>query len=140
MDENDKIKQIIQKYDAYFKNGSGDAVLTATGYWLFFEYDEKSDSYYGFIRFKTAEELEKIILDELAEAVNGIFETAAENLHMSFGLLDKEIYNGQDMDDVTKLTRELGLIREEYRKKGERLELLLNVLSGALLDKKYKSS
>lgn len=59
---------------------------------------------------------------------------------MSFGLLNKEIYNGQDMDGVTKLTRELELIREEYRKKGKRLELLLNVLSGALLDKEYKSS
>lgn len=139
MDENDKIKQVVQKYDSYFMNFSGDVAHTTSGSWLFFEYDKVSEDYDGFIRFNTAEELEKIVIDKLANGVICIFETVAENMHQSFRKLDDEIYNGHDMNGVTKLTRELELMWKEYHKKGEKLELLLKLLSGVLLDGKYKS-
>lgn len=135
MGEDEKIRQVIKKYDGYFKNCSGDVAYTATGYWVFFEYDSVSDDYYGFIRFETAEKLERIILNMLSDDVSFALENAAENIYKSFRRLDDEIYKGQDMDDVTRLTRQLELIREEYYKKSENLELLFKILSGALGDK-----
>lgn len=36
MGEDEKIRQVIKKYDSYFKNCSGDVAYTATGYWVLF--------------------------------------------------------------------------------------------------------
>ena len=77
MNERERIKEVISKYEDFFKMKMGaDVAFSQKGDFFYYEYVEKYHNYDIFTKFCTAEELEKIILGSIAAEV----ECAVEEL------------------------------------------------------------
>ena len=66
MNENEKIKKILEDHKALFEATNMDVAESMKGQWYFTRYQAEYDYYDCIIRFKTAKELAEIILGELA--------------------------------------------------------------------------
>ena len=83
MNEEEKIKNVLDKYNKYFTDTNSDVCHSIKGVLFFYQYDSKNDIYECFYQFSTAEELEKIIMGEILEAVNIAIECTAEEIVFS---------------------------------------------------------
>ena len=92
--EDEKIRNVIEKYENFFQNTISDVARTKKGVWIFFEYDADHDCYNSFFRFKTAEELKQIIAGVVAWEMNMLIEVAAENIQNEL--------EGFDINDVAQ--------------------------------------
>ena len=66
MNENEKIKKLVEEYKGLFEVTDMDVAESMKGQWFFSRYDKENDYYDVFVRFETAKELAEIILGELA--------------------------------------------------------------------------
>lgn len=82
MTEDKKIRKVIEKNEGFFRSTISDVAQTEKGIWIFFEYDAKHKYYNSFFQFRTAEELEQIIAAVLADELNILIETTAENIQL----------------------------------------------------------
>ena len=70
MDERERVKEIINKYQDFFHLKKGaDVAFSLKGDFYYYEYVEKYHNYDIFTKFRTAEELELIILGSIAAEV-----------------------------------------------------------------------
>lgn len=134
MTENEKIEQIIQKYDSYFQNSNADVGHTSKNMWFFYDYDEAHDYYNSFIRFHSAEELEQIIIGMIADDLNLLIEIAAENTH--YALRDININDAVEKnyeDCIPKLLENMEVLNIECQKSAGKIEIIFKALSGILI-------
>ena len=138
MSEDEKIKVVIEKYSNLFKNYSADVGQTATGVWFFFEYDKEHDEYYSFIRFKTAEELERLIIGLLADDINCMIETTAENIFHNLKVTNIQDLPASNYENCTvELLRNLEILNQEYKQSSEKINEIFIALSDMISSQKY---
>lgn len=94
MSEDEKIEQIISKYQTFIDDSDADITKSVKGEWHFYRYNEEYKNYDCFIRFKTAQDLEHIIVSEIADDMNLAIECAADSIAHSYGY--------EDVNQVTK--------------------------------------
>lgn len=82
MTEEMKIQEIIKKYQDFIHSSCVDITKSIKGKRFFYLVDEKSDELYCVVEFSTAEELEQIILREMADDLNLVIEVGVENLNI----------------------------------------------------------
>lgn len=117
MNEEEKINQILEQYHQYFQTTTADVAHSIKGEHIFYIVDRLNGEYYSFQIFSTAEQLEKIILYEIADNLNQAIEVGIENL-------DAEIkeYNvsrsccENHEDAVNHLANSLDAIYKEYNR------------------------
>lgn len=133
MTEDEKIKEVIAKYDSFFENTVSDVGHTKKGVWFFYEYDEKHDYYTSFFRFETAEELEQIIAEVLAEEFNILIEITVENVFRELDNIATEINDASQTCYaicIPNLLKNMEVLNKEYQKSAERLEVIFQSLLG----------
>lgn len=94
MSEDKKIEEVISKYRSFLDNSDADISKSIKGVWHFYRYNEQYKNYDCFIRFKTASDLEHIILSEVADDMNLAMECVADTITYSYGY--------ENIEDVTK--------------------------------------
>ena len=114
MSEDKKIEEVISKYQSLLDNSDVDITKSIKGVWHFYRYNEKYKNYDCFIRFKTANDLEHIILSEVAEDMNIAMELTAETIAYSYGYEDvNQIAQTSDYEEnVRKLIYNLGVVEQ----------------------------
>lgn len=131
--ENDRIREVISKYDSYFRNSRADIGHTKKNIWFFYEYDEEHSYYDSFIRFRTAEELEKLIAGVIADDLNILLETAVENAYYALQEFDMSEAVEKDYDEcIPELLRNMEVLNREYHKNMNKLDVIFKSLSGIL--------
>ena len=66
MDENQKIKQLLEKHKALFELTDMDIAQSLKGEWFYSRYNKEMDYYDALVHFNTAKELAEIMLGEMA--------------------------------------------------------------------------
>ena len=94
MSEDKKIEEVISRYRSFLDNSDADISKSIKGVWHFYRYNEQYKNYDCFIRFKTADDLEHIILSEVADDMNLALESVADTITYSYGY--------ENVEDVTK--------------------------------------
>lgn len=95
MDEKEKILRVMKKYGGYFRTEHRDVAFSTKGEYFFYAYSERYKNYEAFVRFNTAEELEKIIIGEIAEDIECVMAVATEDCYMRMQEVENEvIYDG----------------------------------------------
>lgn len=114
MSEEEKIEQVIAKYKTFFEDSDADVSKSIKGVWHLFRYDEKNECYECFIRFKTADELERIILSEVANDMNIAMELTAETIAHRFGYseINDTVMTSNYDENVRNLIFNLSAIEE----------------------------
>ena len=126
MTEDEKIQKVIEENEGFFQNTISDVARTKKGVWIFFEYDEEHNYYNCFFRFKTAQELEWIIAEVLADEMNILIETTAENIHHE--LEDVDINDmAQSCYDISipELMKNMEVLNSELQKGAQKLDAIL---------------
>lgn len=117
MKEEEKINQLLKKHRHFFETTTADVAQSIKGKHMFYLVDSRNGEYYSFKTFSTADELEKIILHEIADNMNTAIEVTIENL-------DKEL-NAHNVsysccenygESINHLANSLDIIRKEYSK------------------------
>lgn len=94
MSEDKKIEKVISKYRSFLDNSDADISKSIKEVWHFYRYNKEYKNYDCFIRFKTASDLEHIILSEVADDMNLALESVADTITYSYGY--------ENVEDVTK--------------------------------------
>lgn len=137
MTEEEKIKEIIARYDSFFKYTVADVGHTKKGVWFFYEYDEEHDYYDSFFRFETAEKLMQLIAEVAVENVNIMLETAAENIFHGINDITTEINEASEScyaPCIPNLLKNMEIFNKEYKKSAERMEGIWRALAGILME------
>lgn len=124
MDEKDKILRVMKKYGGYFGMEHRDVAFSTKGEFFFYSYSEKYKNYEVFIRFNTAEELEKIIIGEIAEDIECVMAVATESIYMHMEEVEEEvIYDGNYNFGyhVAKVAGFLEVFQKEYERFKEQI-------------------
>ena len=117
MTEDEKIRKVIERYEGFFQNTISDVAQTKKGVWIFFEYDAEHEYYNSFFQFSTAGELEQIIVEVLADEVNILIETTAENIQL--GLQEFDINEAAQSSygvSVPELLKNIEVLNSELQK------------------------
>lgn len=131
--ENERIRQIITKYEGYFRNSRADVGYTEKNIWFFYEYDEEHRCYDSFIRFHTAEDLERLIAGLIADDLNILLETAVENADYALQEFDMSEAVEKDYNAcIPDLLRNMKILNDECQKNMGKLEVIFKALSGIL--------
>ena len=91
MSEDKKIEEVISKYQSLLNNSDADVSKSVKGVWHFYRYNEQYKNYDCFIRFKTWNDLEHIILSEVADDMNLALESVADTITNSYGYENIEV-------------------------------------------------
>lgn len=94
MSEDKKTEEVISKYQSFFDNSDADVIKSIKEIWHFYRYNEQYKNYDCFIRFETANDLEHIIMSEVADDMNLALESVADTIFHSYGY--------ENIADVTK--------------------------------------
>lgn len=131
--ENERIRQVITKYDGYFKHSRADVGHTEKNIWFFYEYDEEHSYYDSFIRFRTAKDLERLIAGLIADDLNVLIETAVENADCALQEFDMNEAVEKDYDAcIPELLRNMEVLNRECQNNMGKLEVIFKALSGIL--------
>lgn len=131
--ENERIRQVITKYEGYFKNSRADVGHTEKNIWFFYEYDEEHRCYDSFIRFRTAKDLKKLIAGLIADDLNILLETAVENADYALQEFDMSEAVEKDYDAcIPDLLRNMEVLNRECQNNMGKLEIIFKALSGIL--------
>lgn len=80
--------EMAERYQEYFSEREADIALGRSGTHFFYVYDREHGYFEVFHTFRTAAELEELILGTLAEDLECMNAVMAENLHEWFDLTD----------------------------------------------------
>lgn len=138
MSEEEKINEVLEKHSRYFQTTTADVAKSIKGKHLFFLVDSQNGEFYQFKVFSTAEELEQIILYEMADDANLALEVGIENLNVALNehpvsYLECDDYGGA----IEHLADSLDAVIEESNRWRDKLCNSLNSLM-AYTDKNRK--
>lgn len=103
MPEDKKIGEVISKYQSFFDNSDADVSKSIKGVWHFYRYNEQYRNYDCFIRFNTANDLEHIIMSEVADDMNTGLEIVADTITNSYGYENiEDVTHTSDYDENVK--------------------------------------
>lgn len=130
MTEKEKVLQVIEKYREFFDGEDGiDVAISAKGEFFFYSYAKEFTYFDYFIKFHTAEELERIIIGNMVNDVNCIVEPLIDELEMQtrqIDSLDTEAYDFRD--EVMKLSEHLASVERVLTKNNEVFRILFRGL------------
>lgn len=124
MDEKEKILRVMKKYGGYFGTEHRDVAFSTNGEYFFYAYSERYENYEAFVRFNTAEELEKIIIGEIAEDIECVMAVATEDCYMRMQEVENEVIYDGDYNfgyHVTKVAGFLEVFQKEYERFNEQI-------------------
>ena len=131
--EDEKIREAIKEHEGFFQSTISDVAQTEKGVWIFFEYDAKHRHYNSFFQFTTAGELEQIIAEVLADEMNILIETTAENIQ--FGLQEFDINDATQISyeiSIPELLKNMEVLNRELQKSAGRMDVILRSMPGIL--------
>lgn len=114
MTEEQKIQEIILKYENFIQSSCADITKSIKGRRFFYLTDEKSGELYGVVEFKTAEELEQIILCEMADDINLVIEVGIEKLNMELNEKNVSYDSCEFGNAIEHLADSLNIIQKEF--------------------------
>lgn len=127
--EDEKIQRVIKKNEGFFQNTISDVAQTKKGVWIFFEYDEEHSYYNCFFRFKTAKELEWIIAEVLADEMNILIETTAENIHHELEDVDiNDVACGCYDISIPELMKNMEVLNNELQKGAQKMDAIFRAM------------
>lgn len=130
MSEKEKVLQVIEKYKEFFDGEDGiDVAISAKGEFFFYSYAKEFTYFDYFIKFHTAEELERIVIGNMVNDVNCIVEPLIDELEMQtrqIDSLDTEAYDFRD--EVMKLSEHLASVERVLTKNNEVFRILFRGL------------
>ena len=114
MDEEQKIERLLEEYGGFFETTSADISKSVKGRRFFFYVDRISGDLFCLAEFTTAEELEQIILHEMAEQINMKLQNVIEQMDNSIKFIDVT-YSACDFGKaVNQLGTSLEIIQKEF--------------------------
>lgn len=131
--EDEKIREVIKEHEGFFQSTISDVAQTEKGVWIFFEYDAEHGYYNSFFQFTTAGELEQIIAEVLADEMNILIETTAENIQ--FGLQEFDINDAAQISyeiSIPELLKNMEVFNRELQKSAGRMDVILRSMPGIL--------
>lgn len=81
MTEENKIETLLRQYNPFFEATTADITVSIKGRRFFFFTDSESGLLYSIAEFTTAEELEQILLHEMANELNMAIENSIEEIN-----------------------------------------------------------
>lgn len=126
--------EMAEKYRDYFKEQDADIALGRSGTHFFYVYDRKHGCFEVFETFRTAAELEELILGTLAENLECMNAVMAEELHVMFNLTDinERLDNYEPRFHMHTLAEQLKAVSEQCGQWGGMLEQTYRALCGRL--------
>ena len=129
MTEDEKIQKVIEENEGFFQNTISDVARTKKGAWIFFEYDREHNYYNCFFRFKTAQELEWIIAEVLADEMNILIETTAENIHHELADIDINDAAQSCYDfSIPELMKNMEVLNSELQKGAQKMDAIFRAM------------
>ena len=130
MSEREKVLQVIEKYKEFFDGKDGiDVAISAKGEFFFYSFSKEYDYFDHFIKFNTAEELERIIIGNMANDVNCIAEPLIDELEMQTRRIDHCDMAGYDFkEEVAKLSAHLATVERIMEKNTDVFRILFRGL------------
>lgn len=127
MNEEQKIDKIMNEYKDFFHTSTADITKSAKGRRFFFYSDSKSGDLYCLSEFTTADELEQIILHEMADKINMTLENVVEEINYELNYINVS-YSSCDLGEaVNRLAIILEKIQKEFF---PNLPIILSSLQG----------
>lgn len=126
MTEKEKVLQVIEKYKEFFDGEDGiDVAISAKGEFFFYSYAKELTYFDYFIKFQTAEELERIIIGNMVNDVNCIVEPFIDELEMQTRRIDSLNIEAYDFrEEVMKLSEHLESVERVLTKNDEVFRIL----------------
>ena len=117
MNEEERINKTVEQYKRYFQTTTADVAHSVKGEHMFYIADRLYGEIYSFKTFSTAEELEKIILHEIADNLNAAIEVGIENLAAEIKEYNVFCFSCENYEDaVNRLADSLEAIDKEYNR------------------------
>ena len=139
--EDEKIQKVIEENEGFFQNTISDVARTKKGAWIFFEYDREHNYYNCFFRFKTAQELEWIIAEVLADEMNILIETTAENIHHDLAYIDINDAAQSCYDfSIPELMKNMEVLNSELQKGAKKLDAVFRSMPSVFSRLKSETS
>ena len=115
---------MAEKYEDYFKEWNADIAIGRKGPHFFYVYDEKGEEFETFCTFKTAGELERLIVATLAQNLCCINSAGTESLSMEIEKAEMEACISEFNPDyhIALLARQMEAIHKEYGNWKEMME------------------
>lgn len=138
MNEEQKIEKLLNEYKDFFETSTADISKSAKGRKFFFYTDSKCGDLYCLAEFTTADELEQIILHEMADKINMTFENIVEEINYEMNYTNVS-YSSCDLGEaVSRLAISLEKIQKEI---SPDFPMILSSLQGiSTYIEKYKES
>lgn len=123
MTEDKRISRVMEYYTKFFSDTLYDVVKTYKGYYFFCQYDESGCEIDYSIKFNTADELENLILDSMADDFNNVINIMIEDIYLDITKQDNLNDNA-----LTRFSKSLEIILDEYCRWKERADKILSVI------------
>lgn len=131
--EDEKIRKVIERHGGFFQSTISDVAQTEKGVWIFFEYNAEHKYYNSFFQFSTAKELEQIIAEVLADELNILIETTAENIQLGLQEFDiNEAAQGSYGISIPELLKNMEVLNSEFQKIAGHMDVILRSMPGVL--------
>ena len=127
MSERDKIEQVIEKYRDLFDGEDGmDVAISVKGEFFFYTFSREYDYYDHFVKFNTAEELEKLIIGNVVDDANCILEPLVDELEMQGRNVQEAMTEGLDFtEEVVKMSMHLETLERVFAENNDVLRILV---------------
>ena len=129
MTEREKVQMVIDKYRELFDGEDGmDVAISVKGEFFFYTFSQEYDYYEHFVKFHTAEELEKLIIGNMVNDANCILEPLADELEMQGRNVQEAMTEGLDFtEEVVKMSMHLETLEKVF---SENNDVLLTLFRG----------
>lgn len=126
MKEEMKIQEVIKKYQDFIQSSCVDITKSIKGKRFFYLVDERSKELYCVVEFSTAEELEQIILHEMADDLNLAIEVGIENLNVELNEKNVSYDSCEFGNAIEHLANSLEILQKELNTWNTRIQTSLN--------------
>lgn len=125
--EREKVQAVIEKYRELFEGEDGmDVAISVKGEFFFYSFSREYDYYEHFVKFHTAEELERLIIGNMVNDANCILEPLADELEMQSRNVQEAMMKGLDFtEEVVKMSMHLESLEKVFTENNDVLRILL---------------
>lgn len=124
---------MICKYRSYFEHSIADVGHTEKGKWFFYEREQGNGYYHSFVEFATAEELEKIIAESVAEDINVLIDVVSDSIQCKMRYIDINEASRISYDEcIPELLKNLKALNQGYHDGMEMLDKIFKAVFGLL--------
>ncbi len=114
MNEEQKIEKILEEYKNFFETTTADVAKSAKGRRFFFLVDRICADLYCLAEFTTADELEQIILHEMADQINMKLQNVMDDMNHEINYIDVSYSRCDFSEAVSQLAITLDIIQKEF--------------------------